>query len=91
MCVEYSIYIRKKETDVLCKMINRHFGTKKSTNLLTFLYSKKTKYNNIYINNQNIQKDILLKNTTTMKKRIHLTETGNFHIGETDVDEKCTK
>ena len=26
-----------------------------------------------------------------MKKRIHLTETGNFHIGETDVDEKCTK
>lgn len=98
MCVEYLIYIRKKETDVLCKMINRHFWTKKSTNLLTFLYSKKhiilykkTKYNNIYINNQNIQKDILLKNTTTMKKRIHLTETGNFHIGETDVDEKCTK
>ena len=54
-------------------------------------YSIKKKYNNIYINNQNIQKDILLKNTTTMKKRIHLTETGNFHIGETDVDEKCTK
>lgn len=26
-----------------------------------------------------------------MKKRIHLTETGNFHIGETDVDEKCIK
>jgi hypothetical protein len=49
------------------------------------------KYNNIYINNQNIRKDILLKSTTTMKKRIHLTETGNFHIGETDVDEKCTK
>ena len=23
-----------------------------------------------------------------MKKRIHLTETGNFHIGETDVDEE---
>ena len=22
---------------------------------------------------------------------IYLTETGNFHIGETDVDEKCTK
>ena len=43
------------------------------------------------MNNQNIQKDILLKTTTTMKKRIHLTETGNFHIGETDVDEKCTK
>ena len=41
MYVEYSIYIRKKETDVLCKMINRHFWTKKSTNLLTFLYSKK--------------------------------------------------
>lgn len=41
MCVEYLIYIRKKETDVLCKMINRHFWTKKSTNLLTFLYSKK--------------------------------------------------
>ena len=33
--------ISKKETDVLCKMINRHFWTKKSTNLLTFLYSKK--------------------------------------------------
>ena len=32
---------KKKETDVLCKMINRHFWTKKSTNLLTFLYSKK--------------------------------------------------
>ena len=32
---------KEKETDVLCKMINRHFGTKKSTNLLTFLYSKK--------------------------------------------------
>lgn len=43
------------------------------------------------MNNQNIQKDILLKTTTTMKKGIHLTETGNFHIGETDVDEKCTK
>lgn len=26
-----------------------------------------------------------------MKKRIHLTEKGNFHIAETDVDEKCTK
>ena len=25
-----------------------------------------------------------------MKKRIHLTETGNFHIGETDVDEKLS-
>ena len=24
-----------------------------------------------------------------MKKRIHLTETGNFHIGETDVDENA--
>ena len=43
------------------------------------------------MNNQNIQKDILLNTTTTMKKRIHLTETGNFHRGETDVDEKCTK
>lgn len=32
---------KEKETDVLCKMINRHFWTKKSTNLLTFLYSKK--------------------------------------------------
>ncbi len=52
---------------------------------------KKTKYNNIYINNQNIQKDILLKTTTTMKKRIHLAEKENFHIAETDVDEKCTK
>ena len=59
--------------------------------LYTLYYIKKTKYNNIYINNQNIQKDILLKTTTTMKKGIHLTETGNFHIGETDVDEKCTK
>ena len=26
-----------------------------------------------------------------MKKRIHLTETGNFHIGETDVDEMCIR
>ena len=52
---------------------------------------KKTKYNNIYINNQNIQKDILIKTTTTMKKRIHLAEKENFHIAETDVDEKCTK
>lgn len=26
-----------------------------------------------------------------MKKRIHLTETGNFHIGETDVDDRYTK
>ena len=52
---------------------------------------KKTKYNNIYINNQNIQKDILLKTTTTMKKRIHLAEKENFHIAETDVDEKYTK
>ena len=41
--------------------------------------------------NRGTFEDILLKNTTTMKKRIHLTETGNFHIGETDVDEKCTK
>ena len=32
---------KEKRTDVLYKMINRHFWTKKSSNLLTFLYSKK--------------------------------------------------
>ena len=38
---EPTAVLTEKETDVLCKMINRHFWTKKSTNLLTFLYSKK--------------------------------------------------
>lgn len=39
--MEYLIYIIKKETDVLFKMINRQNQAEKTKNLLTFSMSKK--------------------------------------------------